>query len=35
MRATALIGMAPDIDPKTYDHSEIDRYGTGKGTTDF
>ena len=27
--------MAPDIDPKSYDHSEIDRYGTGKGTTYF
>ena len=31
MRATALIGMAPDIDPSTYDHSEIERYGIGKG----
>ena len=31
MRATALIGMNPDIDPSTYDHSEIERYGIGKG----
>ena len=31
MRATALIGMAPDIDPSSYDHSEIERYGIGKG----
>jgi hypothetical protein len=30
-RATAVIGMAPDIDPSTYDHSETDRYGLGKG----
>ena len=35
LRATALIGMAPDIDPSTYDHSETDRYGTGKGIHDI
>eukprot|EP01031_Cornospumella_fuschlensis_P023507 gene23507-28513_t len=29
-RATAVIGMAPDVDPKTWDHSEIDKYGLGK-----
>ena len=23
--------MAPDVDPKTWDHSEIDKYGLGKG----
>ena len=31
MRATALIGMAPGIDPDSYDHSEIEKYGIGKG----
>jgi hypothetical protein len=30
-RATAVIGMAPDIDPATWDHREIDRYGLGSG----
>ena len=25
-----MIGMAPDIDPATWDHSELDRYGLGK-----
>ena len=30
-RATALIGMAPDLDPASYDHSEMERYGVGKG----
>lgn len=29
-RATAVIGMAPDIDPSTWDHSEIEKYGLGK-----
>lgn len=29
-RATAVIGMAPDIDPDSWDHSELDRYGLGK-----
>jgi hypothetical protein len=29
-RATSVIGMAPDIDPASWDHSEIDRYGLGK-----
>ena len=30
-RATAVIGMAPDLDPTTWDHSELDRYGLGTG----
>lgn len=29
-RATALIGMAPDLDPTSYEHAESDRYGVGK-----
>ena len=29
-RATSIIGMAPDVDPSTWDHSEIDKYGLGK-----
>ena len=29
-RATAVIGMAPDLDPTTYNHEELDRYGIGK-----
>jgi len=29
-RATAVIGMAPDIDSDSWDHSELDRYGLGK-----
>lgn len=28
-RATGIIGMAPDVDPSTWDHSEIERYGLG------
>lgn len=28
-RATAIIGMAPDLDPATWDHREQDRYGLG------
>ena len=28
-RATAVIGMAPDLDPTTYNHEELDRYGIG------
>jgi hypothetical protein len=28
-RATAVIGMAPDLDPTTYNHEELDRYGVG------
>eukprot|EP01035_Chromulina_nebulosa_P021022 gene21022-27245_t len=28
-RATGIIGMAPDVDPKTWDHTEEDRYGLG------
>jgi hypothetical protein len=28
-RATSIVGMAPDIDPESWDHSEIDRYGLG------
>lgn len=34
-RATAVIGMAPDLDPSTWDHSELDRYGLGKGKDIF
>ena len=35
-RGTAVIGMAPDIDPSTYDHSELDKYGLGTvRTTDL
>jgi hypothetical protein len=30
-RGTSVIGMAPDIDPSTWDHSELDKYGLGKG----
>lgn len=30
-RGTAVIGMAPDLDPATWDHSELDKYGLGKG----
>jgi len=30
-RNTAVIGMAPDLDPATWDHSELDKYGLGKG----
>lgn len=29
-RGTAVIGMAPDLDPESWDHSELDRYGLGK-----
>jgi hypothetical protein len=31
MRATAVIGMAPDLKPEDWDHSELDKYGLGKG----
>jgi hypothetical protein len=31
MRATALIGMAPGLDPALYDHSETEKYGVGNG----
>ena len=31
-RATAIIGMNPDLDPTLYDHREEERYGIGKGT---
>ena len=30
-RAMSIIGMAPDIDPVSYDHTEETRYGLGKG----
>jgi hypothetical protein len=30
-RATSVIGMAPDIAADSWDHSELDRYGLGKG----
>jgi hypothetical protein len=29
-RGTAVIGMAPDLDPTTWDHSELEKYGLGK-----
>ncbi len=29
-RATSVIGMAPDIDERTFDHRELDKYGLGK-----
>lgn len=29
-RGTAVIGMAPDLDPGSWDHSELERYGLGK-----
>ena len=32
-RGTAIIGMAPDLDPQSWDHSEIDKYGLGTGET--
>jgi hypothetical protein len=28
-RATAVIGMSPNLDPGSWDHSETDRYGLG------
>jgi hypothetical protein len=28
-RGTAIIGMAPDLDPNSWDHSEMDKYGIG------
>ena len=30
-RSTSIIGMAPDIDPSTWDHREEEKYGLGKG----
>jgi hypothetical protein len=30
-RATALVGLALDLDPQSWDHSEIDKYGLGTG----
>ncbi|CAK9251538.1 unnamed protein product [Sphagnum jensenii] len=30
-RATAVIGMAPDISPDSYDHTDLDMYGIGRG----
>ena len=32
-RATAIIGMAPDLPADSWDHSEETRYGIGNGTT--
>jgi hypothetical protein len=29
-RALAVIGMAPDLDPSTWDHRQINKYGIGK-----
>ena len=31
MRATSIIGMAPDIDPNSWDHTEEQKYGLGTG----
>ena len=31
MRATGIIGMAPDLDPALYDHTEEAKYGLGTG----
>ena len=30
-RSMAIIGMAPDLDPSTWDHAEMNRYGLGRG----
>lgn len=30
-RATAIIGMAPDINENEWDHREVQRYGLGTG----
>ena len=30
-RATAIIGMAPDLDASSYDHTDENKYGLGKG----
>lgn len=30
-RAMSIIKMAPDIDPSSYDHTEMERYGLGNG----
>lgn len=32
-RGTAVIGMAPDINPSEWDHSELERYGLGSVRT--
>jgi hypothetical protein len=29
-RATHIVGMAPDLDPSSYDHTEEEKYGLGK-----
>ncbi len=34
-RATAIIGMARDIDPASWDHSETELYGLGTGKLQF
>jgi hypothetical protein len=30
-RATSIIGIAPDVDPSTWDHTDVEKYGLGKG----
>lgn len=30
-RAVSVVGLAHDIDPSTWDHSELDKYGLGTG----
>jgi [Skp1-protein]-hydroxyproline N-acetylglucosaminyltransferase len=35
MRSMTIIGMARDIDPAAWDHSEIDKYGLGKGKREY
>ena len=30
-RSMSIIGMAPDVDPLTWDHDEVDKYGLGDG----
>lgn len=32
-RATSIIGMANDISPDSWDHSELEKYGLGKGNS--
>lgn len=30
-RGTGIVGLAPDLDPMTWDHSELNKYGLGNG----
>lgn len=34
-RGTSIIQMAPDIDPSSWDHRELDKYGLGTGQIRF